>query len=76
MNLISGGVLSLNSIISSQITRSISKNTASVYNTLTKTKEPLSIKYGKNLLWYSCGPTVYDSAHIGHARFFIYIINS
>jgi hypothetical protein len=23
---------------------------------------------GKRVLWYMCGPTVYDSAHMGHAR--------
>ena len=21
------------------------------------------------VLWYQCGPTVYDSAHMGHARY-------
>ena len=23
---------------------------------------------GKKVLWYSCGPTVYDASHMGHAR--------
>lgn len=23
---------------------------------------------GKNVLWYCCGPTVYDASHMGHAR--------
>ena len=23
---------------------------------------------GKRVLWYTCGPTVYDSCHLGHAR--------
>lgn len=23
------------------------------------------------MLWYSCGPTVYDSSHMGHARSYI-----
>ena len=40
-----------------------------VYNSLTKQKEPLKLKQeGNTLYWYTCGPTVYDSAHIGHAR--------
>lgn len=26
---------------------------------------------GDPLTWYSCGPTVYDSAHLGHARTYI-----
>ena len=40
----------------------------SVYSTLSKRKEPLKLKNSNVLYWYSCGPTVYDSAHIGHAR--------
>lgn len=43
-----------------------------VYNSLSKKKESLSLKHGNNLIWYSCGPTVYDSAHIGHARYSIH----
>jgi hypothetical protein len=38
-----------------------------VYNSLNKTKEPLKLNNNNVLYWYSCGPTVYDSAHIGHA---------
>lgn len=42
-----------------------------IYNTLTKNKEPFqSIEPGK-VLMYVCGPTVYDSCHIGHARAFV-----
>lgn len=26
---------------------------------------------GKNVTWYACGPTVYDDAHLGHARNFV-----
>jgi len=44
-----------------------------VYNCKTKTKEPLKIR--NNLLtWYVCGPTVYDSMHIGHARSVFFIL--
>ena len=38
-----------------------------VYNSLSKKKEPLVLRNDNTLYWYSCGPTVYDSAHIGHA---------
>lgn len=38
-----------------------------IYNCITKSKEPLIIKSKHLLKWYTCGPTVYDSAHIGHA---------
>lgn len=38
-----------------------------IYNCITKTKVPL-ITQQKNLIkWYTCGPTVYDSSHVGHA---------
>ena len=44
----------------------------SLANSLTGgTKEPLVIPDGASgqpLTWYSCGPTVYDAAHLGHAR--------
>jgi len=39
----------------------------SVYNPVTKCKVPLVSKTENVLRWYMCGPTVYDSAHIGHA---------
>ena len=38
-----------------------------IYNSLTKSKEPLKLNNKNVLYWYSCGPTVYESAHIGHA---------
>lgn len=42
-----------------------------LYNTLTKRKEPLKpVKEGKIGI-YACGPTVYDYFHIGNARIFI-----
>lgn len=25
-------------------------------------------KNGRTVYWYSCGPTVYDVSHLGHAR--------
>lgn len=39
----------------------------SIYNPVTKTIVPFIIKSNDFLSWYMCGPTVYDSAHIGHA---------
>ncbi len=44
-----------------------------LYNTLTKTTEdfvPLD-PAGKRVTFYSCGPTVYDFAHIGNFRSFL-----
>ena len=40
----------------------------SIYNTLSKTKEPFKPLVGKQVRMYVCGMTVYDFCHIGHAR--------
>jgi len=42
-----------------------------VMNTLTGEKEPFRPLNGKKVLWYTCGPTVYDVAHMGHARAYL-----
>ncbi|KAI5189627.1 cysteinyl-tRNA synthetase [Nematocida minor] len=47
-----------------------SKNQLKIYNTITKIKEELKVE-GYFFKWYTCGPTVYDSSHIGHARSYI-----
>ena len=39
-----------------------------VFNNLTRELEPFSPANGKTIAMYSCGPTVYDISHIGHAR--------
>ncbi|KAF2646882.1 hypothetical protein P280DRAFT_465034 [Massarina eburnea CBS 473.64] len=46
-----------------------------VWNSLTRTKNdflPIDSE-GKVVKWYSCGPTVYDDAHLGHARNYVTI---
>jgi cysteinyl-tRNA synthetase len=44
-----------------------------LFNTLTHSKvEFKPIKQGK-IKWYSCGPTVYNSSHMGHARNYVSI---
>eukprot|EP00933_Yihiella_yeosuensis_P017007 TRINITY_DN14337_c3_g1_i2.p1 TRINITY_DN14337_c3_g1~~TRINITY_DN14337_c3_g1_i2.p1 ORF type:complete len:901 (-),score=247.11 TRINITY_DN14337_c3_g1_i2:250-2844(-) len=42
-----------------------------VYNTLTGEKEAFRPLNGKKVIWYTCGPTVYDVAHMGHARAYL-----
>ncbi len=42
--------------------------TIHVFNTLTKKKEEFVPWEGKTVKMYSCGVTVYDQCHIGHAR--------
>ena len=42
--------------------------TLTLYNTLTRRKEPFQPIDDKNVRMYVCGPTVYDLAHIGNAR--------
>ncbi len=40
----------------------------SIYNTLSKTKEPFKPLVDNQVRMYVCGMTVYDFCHIGHAR--------
>jgi cysteinyl-tRNA synthetase len=41
--------------------------TISIYNTLTREKEPLQTLEPGKVRMYVCGPTVYADAHVGHA---------
>ncbi|XP_026811919.1 cysteine--tRNA ligase, cytoplasmic isoform X1 [Rhopalosiphum maidis] len=42
-----------------------------LYNSLTRKKEVFIPKNENKVHWYSCGPTVYDASHMGHARSYI-----
>lgn len=42
-----------------------------LYNTLTKRVEPFRATNPGEVTFYSCGPTVYDDAHIGNFRAFL-----
>ena len=42
--------------------------TPMVANTLSGTKVEFRPREGNTIRWYICGPTVYDSSHLGHAR--------
>ncbi len=42
-----------------------------LFNTLTKRKEVFKPLTGKTVLYYTCGPTVYDYAHIGNFATFV-----
>ncbi|RHZ79280.1 hypothetical protein Glove_150g98 [Diversispora epigaea] len=44
-----------------------------IYNSLTRSKVEFIPRKGKLVTWYNCGPTVYDAAHIGHARLYVTI---
>lgn len=40
-------------------------------NSLTETVEPFVPINGRMVKWYTCGPTVYDMSHMGHARAYL-----
>jgi len=45
-----------------------------LYNSLIDAKVPFIPSGGaksKKITWYTCGPTVYDVAHMGHARNYV-----
>lgn len=43
-----------------------------LYNTLTRKKQNFRPIKGRQVLLYTCGPTVYDYAHIGNLRAFLF----
>lgn len=43
-----------------------------IYNTLTHSVEEFIPNNGKDVLMYTCGPTVYHYAHIGNLRSYIF----
>jgi cysteinyl-tRNA synthetase len=42
-----------------------------VYNSLTKSKDTFIPEKSDVVTWYTCGPTTYDDAHLGHARNYV-----
>src|SRR5688572_32983098 len=43
-----------------------------LYNTLTRTIEPFAPANGNTVQMYTCGPTVYNPAHLGNFRTFLF----
>src|SRR5919109_198305 len=44
-----------------------------LYNTLTRRVEPFAPAEGDTVRIYSCGPTVYNPAHLGNFRTFLFV---
>ncbi|KAL3278745.1 hypothetical protein HHI36_016273 [Cryptolaemus montrouzieri] len=44
-----------------------------IFNCVAKEKVPLILKQKGIVTWYTCGPTVYDESHIGHATCYLKI---
>ncbi len=44
-----------------------------LYNTLTRTKERFTPQKSDYVRMYNCGPTVYDYAHIGNLRTYVFV---
>lgn len=51
-----------------QVPAAVEKPKLRLFNSLTRQKEEFVPLDGNNVTWYSCGPTVYDASHMGHAR--------
>lgn len=45
----------------------------SMFDSLSESIQPLPSIEGKGLAWYTCGPTTYAPAHLGHARTYVCI---
>jgi cysteinyl-tRNA synthetase len=43
-----------------------------LYNTLTRAVEPFIPAHGRTVRMYTCGPTVYNPAHVGNFRTFLF----
>lgn len=46
-------------------------NGLKVMNSLTESLEDFAPRDGRVVRWYTCGPTVYDLSHMGHARAYL-----
>jgi len=51
--------------------KSVLRDKLTFYNTMTRQKEAFVAPNAPNVSFYSCGPTVYDYAHIGNFRAFL-----
>ena len=46
-------------------------STVNIFNTLESKVVPFAPADQRRIKWYTCGPTVYDASHLGHARNYI-----
>ena len=44
-----------------------------LYNTMTQSVEPFAPADGEVVRMYTCGPTVYNPAHVGNFRTFLFV---
>ena len=42
-----------------------------VHNSITDSLDVFRPRQGRTVTWYTCGPTVYDACHMGHARAYL-----
>ena len=42
-----------------------------VHNSITDDLDAFIPRQGRTVTWYTCGPTVYDACHMGHARAYL-----
>lgn len=48
-----------------------SKAPLRILNSFTNQKDLFQPQDSNRVTWYSCGPTVYDESHMGHARTYV-----
>ncbi|ONH66875.1 Cysteine--tRNA ligase [Cyberlindnera fabianii] len=53
------------------VSQEVEKPVLKLYNSLTRTKTEFVPSRDRKVSWYCCGPTVYDSSHMGHARNYV-----
>lgn len=77
LNCLKRTIMSLNKAVQPKWVKPAVKDgerTLKLYNSLTRSKDTFVPESGGRFVsWYSCGPTVYDASHMGHARNYVSI---
>jgi len=64
--------MDLNNYYTKQKSKFLTSHKLKLYNTLGRKKQEFKPIHDGEVMYYSCGPTVYDYAHIGNLRSFVF----